>query len=596
MRKFSLTLFSIVVVAILLSYIQCSLKTGIKPTLSYGHSQERWVEKVSDKMTLEEKIGQMIFCRYSGRFLNRNSDELERILSLILKQKIGGFILFGGNVYETAYLTNAMQSVSDIPLLIASDLERGLGNQIEGAVLFPPLMSVGATDSQELAYKMGEITALEARALGIHMTFSPVVDVNINPENPIINTRSFGEKPEQVGLLAQAFIKGCQENGLLATAKHFPGHGDTDLDSHNVLAVVEGNRKRLNEVELYPFKKAIDAGVQAIMTAHISLPAIDPVSNRPATLSPVILNGLLRKEMGFEGIIVTDAMDMGGITKIYSAKEAAKKAVIAGVDCILLPPEPEDVIESLVQAVRKGEISENRIDLSVQRILRAKARVGLNRNRKVNLELLDNIISSERHIQCADEIFEKSITLVKNNDHILPLSDKKVKAAIFSLSSDPGDYYAGSIFVNEIKKLSHDSSEFYAELSTGKKYIQEAFEKNSEADIFIFALFSRVRAWKGNVGLQLNHINIIKEALKKSMPVVVVSFGSPYFLKHFPDVDAYVCAYRYSPMAQIMAAKALYGHIEVSGMLPVSIPECFPAGHGLVLPKKILEKKIIDLK
>ncbi len=463
MRKFSLTLFSFVMVAILLSYIQCSLKTEIKPTLSYGHSQERWVEKVSDKMTLEEKIGQMIICRYSGRFLNRNSDELERILSLILKQKIGGFILFGGNVYETAYLTNAMQSVSDIPLLIASDLERGLGNQIEGAVLFPPLMSVGATGSQELAYKMGEITALEARALGIHMTFSPVVDVNINPENPIINTRSFGEKPEQVGLLAQAFIKGCQENGLIATAKHFPGHGDTDLDSHNVLAVVEGNRKRLNEVELYPFKKAINAGVQAVMTAHISLPAVDPVSNRPATLSPVIINDLLRKEMGFEGIIVTDAMDMGGITKIYSAKEAAKKAVIAGADCILLPPEPEEVIETLVQSVRKGEISENRIDLSVQRILKAKARVGLNRNRKVNFELLDKIISSERHIQCANDIFKKSITMVKNNDGILPLSEKKVKAAIFSLSSDPGDYYAGSIFVNEIKKLSPDSSEFYAE-------------------------------------------------------------------------------------------------------------------------------------
>ena len=223
-----------------------------------------------------------------------------------MEQKIGGLILFAGDVYETAHLTNILQEKAKIPLLIASDLERGLGNQIDGATLFPPVMSLGAADSEELAYRMGKITALEARAIGIHMTYAPVVDVNINPDNPIINVRSFGEDPEQVGRLAVPFIKGCQENGLIATAKHFPGHGDTAEDSHTVLPTVKGDRERLDRVEIYPFKIAVESGVQAIMAAHLSLPALDPTPNVPSSLSKPILTDLLRVELGFDGIIITN--------------------------------------------------------------------------------------------------------------------------------------------------------------------------------------------------------------------------------------------------------------------------------------------------
>lgn len=558
----------------------------VKPSLTFGPSEARWVKKTLNRMTLEEKVGQMVCCAYSGHFVNSDSDFLHNLEALIREQKIGGFILFGGEVYETAYLTNSLQNKAEIPLLIASDLERGLGNQIDGTTLFPPLMSLGAAGSDELAYLMGKITAIEARAIGIHMTYAPVVDVNINPENPIINTRSFGEDPEQVSRLAAEFIKGCQQNGLMATAKHFPGHGDTDLDSHSVLPTIGGDLKRLEKVELYPFKKAIEAGVQAIMTAHLRLPALDPTPDLPATLSQPILTGLLRNKLGFKGIIVTDAMNMGGITTLYSPVEAAVKAVEAGVDMILLPPEPKEVIEALACAVRSGQISEARIDVSVKRILEAKARLGLLRNKLVKVKTLCEKLASKEHLQQAAKTFESSMTLVKNEEMALPLSGQDQKIAVFSLSSDPGGYFAGRTFAQEFEKRCPESIIFYADAFTGQEFIQEAVEKARDADVILFALFSRLYAWKGTVGLDLKHIRLINESIALQKPVVVISFGSPYFLRHFPEVSSYLCAYRYASEAQKAAVKALFGETDIKGKLPVSIPELYPIGHGLELLKK----------
>lgn len=561
----------------------------VKPSLTFGPSEARWVKKTLNRMTLEEKVGQMVCCAYSGHFVNTDSDFLHNLEALISEQKIGGFILFGGEVYETAYLTNSLQKMAEIPLLIASDLERGLGNQIDGTTLFPPLMSLGAAGSDELAYLMGKITAIEARAIGIHMTYAPVVDVNINPENPIINTRSFGEDPEQVSRLAAEFIKGCQQNGLMATAKHFPGHGDTDLDSHSVLPTIGGDLERLEKVELYPFKKAIEAGVQAIMTAHLRLPALDPTPDLPATLSQPILTGLLRNKLGFKGIIVTDAMNMGGITTLYSPVEAAMRAVEAGVDMILLPPEPKQVIEALVCAVRNSQISEARIDVSVKRILEAKARLGLLRNKLVKVETLCEKLASKEHLQQAAKTFESSMTLVKNEEMALPLSGQDQKIAVFSLSSDPGGYFAGRTFVQEFEKRCPESIIFYADAFTGQEFIQEAVEKARDADVILFALFSRLYAWKGTVGLDLKHIRLINESIALQKPVVVISFGSPYFLRHFPEVSSYLCAYRYASEAQKAAVKALFGETDIKGKLPVSIPELYPIGHGLELLKKSKE-------
>ena len=555
--------------------------------LFYGPSEARWVKKVMSRMTLEEKIGQMVVCPYSGRFLNRESEAMKDLESLVLKRKIGGLILYRGDVYETALLTNRLQSLSEIPLLIASDLERGLGNQIDGATQFPPLMALGAIGAEEQAFLMGKVTAVEGRAVGIHLTYAPVVDVNINPDNPIINIRSFGEDPEQVSRLAAAFIRGCQENGILATAKHFPGHGDTALDSHSELPTVTGDAERLERVELYPFRKAIEAGVSVIMTAHIHLPALDPTPDLPATLSPQIISDFLRREMGFKGLLVSDAMDMGGVTTLYSPEEAAIKAIQAGVDMILKSPEQEAVMDALIQAAKKGEIPAARIDESVRRILEAKARLGLHKKRLVSVERLDEVIAAKQHLDLAQQMFEDSITLVKNDNQILPLPESGMKIAVLSLSSDPGGYFAGKPLVEEMEERDLNVSSFYADAFTGEKYLKEAMEKAMEADVIIFALFSVTQAWKGSVGLNENHIQMVKESAASSIPVIAISFGSPYFIRHFPEIDSYICAYRWSSEAQITAVKALFGEIDLIGRLPVTIPELYPMGHGIRLPKKI---------
>lgn len=557
-----------------------------KPDLTLGPSEMRWAKRTLNRMTLEEKIGQMVACRYSGNFVNRNSEYFKNLKTLIVEQKIGGLIIFGGEVYESAILTNTLQELSKIPLLVASDFERGVGNQIDGATLFPPLMALGAADSEDLAYAMGRVTAREGRAIGIHMTYAPVVDVNVNPDNPIINTRSVGEDPKWVSRIAEAFIKGCQDFGLIATAKHFPGHGDTDLDSHSVLATIEGDRERLDRVELFPFQKAVEVNVQAIMTAHLRIPALDPTPDLPATLSRPILTDLLRKEMGFKGLIVTDAMGMGGVTTLYTSEEAALMAVKAGVDMLLLPPRPKDVIQALIKAVRNGEIRESRIDMSVKRILEAKARLGLHQKKQVDITTLDRKIGTRNHLDQAEKTFDGSITLVKNESGVVPLSPGFQKMAIFALSSDPGGYFAGRTFVREMKMRVPRAMEFYAEPSTGEKFFAEAREKATESDIVVIGLFSRLRAGKGSVGLDLRQVELIQELAAGNQQVVVVSFGSPYFLRHFSDVDAYLCAYRYADESQRSAAKALFGEIDIVGKLPVSMPGIYPIGHGLKILKK----------
>ena len=566
------------------SLVSC-LKQPLRTGLYFGPEGEAWVEKQLKKMSLKEKVGQMICCRYTGEFFNSRDAYLRNLIELTVREKVGGFILFSGDVYATAYLTNSLQSAAEIPLLISSDLERGLGNQIEGATLFPPLMSIGAADSNELAYQMGKITAQEARAVGIHVTYAPVVDVNINPDNPIINVRSLGEDPKRVGELAAAFIKGCQENGLIATAKHFPGHGDTDLDSHSVLPTITGDRERLEQVELYPFKKAIEAGVRAVMTAHLRVPSLDPAPDMPATLSETIMTGLLREELGFKGLIVTDAMDMGGIVNLYSQEEAAVLAVNAGVDMVLIPPEPRKVIQALCEAAGQGHIPEERINDAVRRILKTKASLGLHKKAIVDSDALDQIIGAPESKQAAEEAFARSITLVKNDNDVLPLAEREKKIMVFSLSSDPGGYFAGQTFINEVKNRCPNATEFYADVFTGKEYLLQAFLASSEADVILIALFSRLAAWKGSVGLNEEHIRMIKYMASGPIPVMVVSFGSPYFYIQFPDVTAYVCAYRHAGQAQKAAVEALFGEAAVSGKLPVSIPGYYPLGHGLKLVK-----------
>lgn len=551
-----------------------------------------WVEGTLKNMTLQEKIGQMVAWSFSGDFRNRESEYIKDLENLIVHHKIGGFILFGGEVYDTVYIINALQDLSEIPLLLAADFERGVGNQITNSTLFPPLMALGAADSEVLAYEMGRITAIEGRAMGIHMTYAPVVDVNVNPDNPIINTRSVGEDPDLVTRISLSFIRGCQENGMIATAKHFPGHGDTDLDSHTLLPTISADRERLDAVELLPFQKAVDAGVEAIMTAHLFVPALDSTPCLPATLSPVILTDLLRGQLGFEGLIVTDALNMGGVTEEFTTEEAAVKSVMAGVDMLLIPPEPTRVLEALIQHALEGKIPMSRIDESVRRILKAKARLGLHKNKLVSVGDIGRKIAPKAHLDQAYRTFESSVTLVKNDDEVLPLNAEDGPLAVFSLSSDPGDYYAGRSFINEMRERAPELLNFFADGDTGRETLEEAYFASAGAKVVVFALFSRLGAWKGSVDIEPKHAALVRKFVEAEdgPRVVVLSFGSPYFLRHFPGVEVYMCLYRNTPQNQEIAARALFGEMDVTGRLPVSFPGLYPAGHGLVLKKAEGEK------
>jgi beta-N-acetylhexosaminidase len=552
-----------------------------------------WVGRTLKKMTVEEKIGQMIAVRFTGTFRNGDSEYLKNLESLVTKHKIGGLILFGGEVYETAELANSFQRLAKIPLLLASDFERGAGNQITNATLFPPLMSLGAAGSEEMAYEMGRITALEGRAMGIHMTYAPVVDVNINPANPIINTRSVGEDPAMVGRMARAFIRGCQGNGMIATAKHFPGHGDTDQDSHLLLPTISAGLDRLEKVELAPFKEAVDAGVRAVMTSHLFVPALEPTPNLPATLSPAILTDLLRKKLGFKGLIVTDAMEMAGVTNAYSPEEAALRAILAGVDMVLLPPEPARVAEFLAAAALEGKIPAGRIDESVRRILEAKAGLGLNRERFVRIDELRRRIAPRAFLDQAYKTFEAAVTLVRNEGNAIPLAGPERKIAVLSLSSDQGDYFAGRAFAAEMKKRNPGIQSFFADGDTGQEELDSDAALCAGADVVVVALFSRLTSSKGSVDLEPKHAALVEKlaAMDPGPAVVAVSFGSPYFLQHFPEVDGYVCVYRNAPETQSIAAAALFGEIDIGGRLPVSLPGLYPIGHGIQL-KKIVTTEV----
>jgi beta-N-acetylhexosaminidase len=545
-----------------------------RTNLAVTPSDARWVEKTLRRLTLEEKVGQTIACRFAGTFRNLESPELRALRELIVRSRVGGVILFGGEVYETASLTNLFQSWAKLPLLIASDFERGVGNQVTNATLFPPLMALGAAGSEDLAYEMGGHTSRH----GIHMAYAPVVDVNVNPLNPIINTRSVGEDPALVSRIARAFIRGCQENGMVATAKHYPGHGDTDRDSHSELPTIAGDRERLERIELYPFRQAVEAGVQAIMSSHLFVPALDPTPGLPATLSPAIMTDLLRSNLGFKGLLVTDAMEMAGVTRGFGPEEAAKRAILAGIDMVLLPPEPARVATYLVAEARAGRLPVKRLASRPISPSRRSACRGSGSSRSA----LSRPGSRRRPVSPRPGRLSAAVTLVRNEgaSSLSPGSGCRSSA-----QRDPGDYFAGRAFVQEMVKRHPGSAGFYADGDTGEEALDEAVEKAAAADSVVIALFSRLSAGKGSVDLEPKHVALIQKLAAAAPPVIVLSFGSPYFLRHFPEVDAYVCLYRNTPETQPIAVRALCGELEVGGQLPVSLPGLYPVGHGLALKK-----------
>jgi beta-N-acetylhexosaminidase len=567
--------------------------------------QNKWVESSLRNMTLEEKVGQLIFTTYHGSFTATDSETYQQMLHDINDLHVGGFItitrgsplgVVKDQAYPTAVLANQLQSKSKIPLMIGADYERGTAMRQDEGTSFPTAMALAAAGNPQDAYTMGKITALEARAVGVQWIYAPVCDVNNNPANPIINTRSFGEDPQSVARYITEFIHGVEENGALATAKHFPGHGDTATDSHIDLPIIKADRDRLEHLELVPFRAAIAAGVGSIMTGHLNVPAFEPDPNTPATLSKNILTDLLRKQLNFQGLVITDALDMGGITVRYAPGDAAIRAFQAGADALLMPPVPDAAYEAVVAAAKSGQISQERLDASLRRILEAKARLGLNKNRLVDIETLNEKFGRTEWQETAQQISDRGITLLRDQQHILPLDGTKpTRALLVNLYSDPQPY-PGEDLENELRAR-FDS---LTTLRADTKFVQADTLKlpaPDSYDIAILALFVRVSDHKGDIDVPADQIPLIDQIYKSGKPVITVDFGSPYVVQRFPQAQTWLAAFGISDVAQISMARALFGEVPIQGHLPVSVPGAdMKIGYGIDVPADPMKLQPMDVR
>src|SRR5438309_4208944 len=517
----------------------------------------------------------------------------------------GGFILITkitplgiekSQTYPSAVLSNQLQTQAKIPLLVGADFERGAAMRLDEGTSFPTAMALAAAGNPHDAYTMGKITTQEARAVGIQWIYAPDADVNNNPGNPIINTRSFGEDPAKVAEYVTAFVRGVEENGGLATAKHFPGHGDTAADSHIDLPVIRADRQRLESLEFVPFRAAIAAGVGSVMTGHLNVPALEPDSNTPATLSSHILTEVLRKDLGFQGLVVTDAMDMGGITVRFAPGEAAVRAVLAGTDCLLMPPVPDAAFEALQRAVKSGRISRERLDVSVRRILEAKARLGLNKKRLVDVNAINEHFGETAWQKQAQEISDRGVTLLRDTPHRLPLdASKPSRALLLAFYADP-EPYPGEDLERELRAR-FDS---VTTLRADTKFVNAAILKlppPESYDVAILALFVRVSDRKGNVDVPAEQAALAEQLYKTGKPVITVGFGSPYLIERFPQAETWLAAFGISDVAQISVARALFGQIPVRGHLPVTVPGVnLKAGFGMELPANPMTVLPVDAR
>jgi len=559
-----------------------------------------WADSVLRTLTRREKAGQIVWPTLFGDYTSGDSPQWQRLSDYITREKVGGFTISIGSPTEIAAKLNALQSMSSVPLLFGADLEAGAGfrarggyfipNAIDlgGAVVSPPEMAIGATGDTVLAFEEGKLTALEGRALGIHIAYAPVLDVNNNPANPVINTRSYGEDPWLVARLGAAFIRGLQSNGMIATGKHFPGHGDTGVNSHLALPVVTVSRSRLDSVELIPFKAAVNSGVGAIMSFHGAMPALDS-SGVPGTLSSKVLTGLLRNEMQFKGIIISDAMDMRGVLDQYGAVESAKRAVAAGVDVLIQPLSVPETIDAVVAGVKEGRYTEARLDESVRRVLMAKAGLGLNRAKFVDLNALRFIVGDSAHVNTSNRIAQKSITLVKDSLGDVPLGLPPNGQILSVTVGRRADLSAGVAFNGEVRgHYAGLRAEFLVADDPSADYARMERAADS-ADVTIVSSYVG-QVWDAtSASAPQAFANFINHLARNGRRLIVVSFGNPYLLQQIPTTPAYVVAWGGSQGSQAAAARALLGTSPISGKLPISIPldegsHTIPRGTGIARP------------
>jgi beta-N-acetylhexosaminidase len=583
------------------------------------HGGEKWAEKTLRKLTWEEKVGQvfMIWCRAS--FLNVENPEYLQLRDSIQKYHVGSFAmtvhvdgpyLLRSEPYEAAELLNRLQSDSKLPLLFAADFERGVPMRLMGATVFPHAMAFGGDGKLEDAEAFGRITAEESRAIGVHWNFFPDADVNSNPANPIINTRSFGEDPKQVGDLVAAYIKGAHEGGMLTTAKHFPGHGDTATDSHLGVASVNVNRAHLDSIELPPFCQAIAAGVDSVMVAHVTVPALDPDPNHVATISPVIVSDLLERQLGFQGIVVTDALDMAGLTHLFANNigRAAVEAFKAGNDLLLIPADFPASYDAMMQAVQSGEISRERLDSSVLKILKTKASLGLQEARTVDVKAIATFVGKPENLAFGQQVASDAVTLVRDNGKVLPLKSSiknqgTAKAGLpYTKQEETHDQVVAVVFSEDVRTESGrafsreflaripDAHLIYVDPRVAAGMSDEVMKAVNEAQTVVAAVYVVPSAGKiGNTVAMADATGALLQQIldHNADRTAVVAMGNPYLAADFPKIENYLCTFSNASVSEIAAVKALFGEVAVRGHLPVSIPNVAARGAGLERPVKV---------
>ena len=523
-----------------------------------------WVERTLAHMTLDEKIGQLIMPPHF---------DLEQSKQLIQDYHVGGFFVAKSEAKQIASELNDLQRTSRYPLLISADFEKGAGTHIDRATDLPMNMALAASRNPEIAYRAAKLTAVEARAMGIHLDFAPVLDVNNNPQNPIINVRSFGEDPKLVAEMGASAIRGYQENGLLATAKHFPGHGNTSTDSHSKLGTIEASGSQFESVELFPYREVfLRAEPAAIMTAHLWAKAVD-TDTIPATISKNAITSLLRDRMKFNGLIVTDAMIMGGITNLLAPGDATVRAIQAGCDLILWPGNPATSFEAIQQALEDGRITVARIDASVRRILNAKTRVGLDRERFVNEESIQGRVGTETNYQEAKAIASRCITLVKDEAKLLPLKAGTRTVVITMGKQTRNAMMSRSLISFPGEMRNRDSSVITLSLPENPDpgQVTRAHELARKSEVVVVAAYVQIVIGSGTVELSEAHQAFVKRLIEENPRTILVSFGNPYIGVSFPALSTYICAYDNARALQAVAVDALYGRIPFTGKLPVTL-------------------------
>jgi beta-N-acetylhexosaminidase len=555
---------------------------GVPYAADLSPADHLWIEQTLGALTVRQKVAQLVVPYIEGGRPARGSAAWRRASRLVTEQEVGGFIVGVGPTRETASWLNELQSWSSVPLLMTADLEWGPGTRLRGATVLPINMAIAAAGPPALAYGAGRITGLEARAAGLHVAFAPVADVNVNPLNPVINTRAYGSDPALVSRHVVEFIRGARSAGLMTVAKHFPGHGDTATDSHLALPVLGVDRLRLEAVELAPFSAAIGAGVDGVMTAHMAVPVLDPQNRlRPATLSPPILTGLLRQDLGFRGLVVTDALHMDGVKGQGRPGAVAVAAVQAGADVLLIPPDAAQVIDAVVAAVRTGRLTEERIDESARRVLAAKAAAGLREGAQMDLTAVGDAVGREDHVRWARDVAERSITLVRGEAGGLPLAvrGRTVVAVIYD---DRAGHRWGAAFEEVLAERGAIVTTLRLSRRSGAAELERARRLAAASDIALFASFSRALPWKGDLGLPEPVARLVNDLAARGAPVL--SFGDPYLLRQVRAARTYLLAWSETDTSQRAAARALVGDIPITGRLPIDLPPDYRVGHGLIVP------------